>query len=185
MKIYVKYDINLTYRSILKEQLEKLGIPYQSVNLSEVEIPKNLTARERQSLGEALKKYGIEILDDNKTVLVQQIKEAITEMVYSEQRLKGTKFSQHLSKKLHHSYGYLTTLFSEVTFTTIEGFLILQKIERAKELIVAGEYSLTQIAYKLNYSSVTHFSNQFKKTTGLTPSAFQKIMKRRRAANNS
>ena len=105
MKIYVKYDINVTYRTIMREQLEKLGIAYQEVSLTEVETNKPLTAAERQSLDKALKKYGIEILDDNKTVLVQQMKDAITEMVYSEQRLKGTKFSQHLSKKLHHSYG--------------------------------------------------------------------------------
>lgn len=180
MKIYLKYDINIACKTILREQMEKLNLPFSSISMGEIDVSKTLTPDEQQELSTALKKYGIEILDDHKTTLVQKIKDTITEMVYSDQPVKGAKFSQYLSKKLHHSYGHLTTLFSEVTFTTIEGFFILQKIERAKELIISDEYSLTEIAYKLNYSSVTHLSNQFKKTTGLTPSGFQKIIKRRR-----
>lgn len=180
MKLYIKYDISIACKAILHEQMEKLDLPFKSISLGEIETQKVLTVKQQQDLSAALKKYGIEILDDYKTTLVQKIKDTITELVYGEEPLKGTKFSLYLSKKLHHSYGHLTTLFSEVTFTTIEGFVIMQKIERAKELMIAGEYSLTEISYKLNYSSVTHLSNQFKKTTGLTPSAFQRIIKKRR-----
>jgi AraC-like DNA-binding protein len=185
MKIYVKHDISIACKAILREQMEKLNLPFNSVSVGEIEIAKALTGKEQELLSASLKKYGIEILDDHKITLVQKIKDTITEMVYAPETLTDTKFSEYLSKKLHHSYGYLTTLFSEISFTTIEGFIILQKTERAKELILSGEHTLTEIAYKLNYSSVTHLSNQFKKTTGLTPSAFQKIMRRRRQSDNS
>ena len=115
--------------------------------------------------------------------MVQKIKDAIVEMVFSEKGV-NVKASVYLAEKLNHSYGYMSSLFSEVTYTSIENFIILQKIERAKQLIINDKMTLTEIAYKLNYSSVAHLSTQFKNTTGITPSQFQKIIQKRREKAN-
>ena len=111
---------------------------------------------------------------------MQKIKDTITDMVWKDENLPNITTSAYLADKLNHSYGYLSNLFSEVTYSSIENFIILQKIERAKQMIISDNYTLTEISYQLNYSSVAHLSNQFKKTTGLTPSAFQRIIKARR-----
>ena len=126
--------------------------------------------------------YGIEVVESHKSVLVQKIKDAIIQMIYIEEQLPTSKISDYLAEKLLHSYGYLANLFSEVTFTSIENFIILQKIERAKHFISTNELTFTEISFRLNYSSLAHFSTQFKNTTGLTPSTFQRIIKKRRQA---
>ncbi|MGL6126435.1 helix-turn-helix domain-containing protein, partial [Chryseobacterium artocarpi] len=118
------------------------------------------------------------------TALVQKIKDAIVELVFSDEIIP-VKASIYISEKLNHSYGYLSNLFSEVAFTSIENFIILQKIEHAKALIIRNKQSLTEIAHKLNYSSVAHLSTQFKNTTGITPSQFQKIVGKRRRAQST
>jgi len=179
MRLYIKYDINIAVRKILREQLDKLGLQYQLAGIGEVEIEGAVSSKLHVQLNTALSKYGIEIVTNQKSALIQKIKDAIVEMVYLEEKLPTSKISSFLAGKLNHSYGYLSNLFSEVTHTSIENFIIMQKIERAKQLIIADELTLTEISYKLNYSSVAHLSNQFKKTTGLTPSAFQRIIKKR------
>ncbi|MDB5229088.1 MAG: AraC family transcriptional regulator, partial [Bacteroidota bacterium] len=124
-------------------------------------------------------------VDNQKSTLVQKIKDTIIEMVWLEEKLPTSKISSYIAEKLNHSYGYLSNLFSEVTYTSIENYIIIQKIERAKQMIIGDELTLTEISYRLNYSSVAHLSTQFKKTTGLTPSAFQRIIKKRRSNNGS
>ena len=129
-------------------------------------------------------KYGIEIIDDQKNALIQKTKDIIVEMIYREENLPLEKISSYIAKRVSYSYGYLATLFSEMTYSSIENFIILQKIERAKQMILVEGLTLTEIAARLNYSSVAHLSSQFKKTTGLTPSAFQAIIKKRRNNGN-
>jgi AraC-like DNA-binding protein len=164
-------------------ELEHLGIAYNFLGGSEVALEEKIPDEKFCRLKQNLDKFGICIVDNQKDMLVQKIKDAILEMIYLEEELPNSKTSIYLSEKLNLSYGYITNLFSEQTLTTIENYIILQKIERAKDLIISGDYNLTEISYKLKYSSVAHLSNQFKKTTGLTPSAFQRIVNKRKVAN--
>lgn len=164
---------------VVKAELDKLGLHYRVVELGEVEIKENITAEQIDQLKTALLKSGLELMDDKKAMLIEKIKNVIVEMVHYEDEFPKTKNSDYISKKLNHNYTYLSNLFSEASGTTIEHYIILHKIERAKELIVYDELSLTEIAWKLNYSSVAHLSNQFKKITGLTPSFFKKLKSKR------
>lgn len=185
MNIFIKYDISHACKVILQEQVQKLNVDYSIVGLNEIEFKRALPPEQLEELKSHFQKYGIEIIDNQKTTLVQKIKDAIVEMVWRDGNLLNITTSAYLADKLHHSYGYLSNLFSEITFSSIENFVILQKIERAKQMIVSDSYTLTEISYELNYSSVAHLSNQFKKTTGLTPSAFQRIIKTRRENRKS
>ncbi len=180
MNILIKYDISLTCKAILQEQLEKLAIDFNIIGLNEIEFKKDLLPEQTELLKSFLLKYGIEIIENQKTALVQKIKDAITDMVWSDDILPNIATSAYLADTLNHSYGYLSNLFSEITYSTIENYIIFQKIERVKQMTISGNYTLTEISYQLNYSSVAHLSNQFKKTTGLTPSAFQRIVKKKR-----
>ena len=165
---------------VVKEELEKLGIDYTSVELGEVEVKENISPDKLTILDTALKKSGLELMDDKKSVLIEKIKKIIVEMIhYADDEIK-INFSDYLCEKLNYNYTYLANLFSEVQGTTIEHFIILHKIEKVKELLVYDELTLTEIAWKLHYSSVAHLSNQFKKVTGLSPSHFKKLRKKRR-----
>lgn len=183
MKLHIKYDINTCCRIILQEQLDKLQLPYTLTGLGEIEINETVTPEKYNELESNLTKYAIEIIDDPKNVFTQKIKDAIVEMVYMDEGLPTVKTSAYLSEKLNKNYNYITGIFSEVTFTSIQNFIILQKIERAKQEIIEGKDTLTEIAWKLNFSSLAHLSNEFKKITGLTPSAFQRIINKRKEAN--
>ncbi len=178
MKIYVKFDLNFTCKTILSEQLDKLGVPYQTNGTTEVEIKGSLPPAKYQELAKNLGKYGIQIIDDQKLDLVERIKDSITEML-ADDTVQLYKISTYLADKLNYSYSYLSNLFSEATYTSIENFVILKKVDCAKELMAETNLTLTEIAYRLNYSSVAHLSGQFKKTTGLTPSAYHRILKKR------
>lgn len=182
MKLYIKNMVSARCKIVAKEELKKLGIHYVMVDLGEVEIMENLSEEVRQSLKSGLLQSGLELMDDKRSMLIEKIKNIIIEVVhYTEEPIK-TNFSDHLSKRLNHDYTYLSNLFSDVQGTTIEHFLIAHKIEKVKELLVYNELNLTEIAYKMNYSSVAHLSNQFKKVTGLTPSHFRKMKDKRRNA---
>lgn len=186
MRLYIKYDINAICRKILQEQLEKLQLTYALMGYSEVEIKEDISNEKLRQLHVELSNYGIEVVESSKNILVQKIKDAIIEMVYLEDKLPINKVSSYLADKLAHSYGYISNVFAEVTYTSIENFIILHRIEFAKKLITFDELSFTEIAHKLNYSSLAHFCTQFKNTTGLTPSAFKRIIiKRRETAMNN
>lgn len=164
---------------IVKSELETLGLHSIIVELGEVEISNELTAEVQDQLKNALLKYGLELMDDKKSVLVEKIKNVIIEMIHYNDELPQTNYSDYLREKLQYDYNYLSNLFSEVKGITIEHYIIAHKIERAKELLIYNELTLTEIAYLLHYSSVSHLSNQFKKVTGLTPSFFKNMKHKR------
>jgi YesN/AraC family two-component response regulator len=159
----------------VKSELEKLSLHHTRVELGETEIMEDLSAEQWDILSTSLKKIGLELLDDKKHIMVERIKTIIIELVhYNDEQIK-TNLSDYLAEKLNHNYTYLSNLFTEVKGTTIEKFYLSNKIERVKELLVYDELNLTEIAWKLHYSSVAHLSNQFKKMTGLTPSHFKNL----------
>ena len=179
MKLYLKFDSNIACKKIIQEQLDKLQIDYAYLGFAEIEIDDTISIDGLNELNTCLGNYGIEIVESQKSILVQKIKETIIEMVYMENK-PATSNSSYISDKLKQRYGYLSSLFSEVTYTSIENFIILQKTERAKQLIITNELTFTEIAYMLNFSSVAHFSTHFKSATGITPSTFQRIINKRR-----
>ena len=167
-------------KMIVKDELSKLGLHYIRVELGEVEIMENITEEQQNKMKIALLKWGLELMDNKKSMLIEKIKSVVIESIhYSEEQLQ-INFSKYLSEKLNYDYTYLSNLFSEVEGTTIEHFIIAHKIERVKELLVYNELNLTEIAWKLHYSSVAHLSNQFKKVTGLTASHFKQLKQERR-----
>jgi AraC-like DNA-binding protein len=165
----------------VKQVLKELGLHFIVVDLGEVEIMETLTPEQRRELTLALLSSGLELMDDKRAVLIEKIKNAVIEMIHHTDEALKINFSDYLSKKLQHDYTYLANLFSEVQGTTIEQFIISHKVERIKELIIYDELNITEIAWKLNYSSVAHLSNQFKKVTGLTPSHFKQLKVKRRS----
>jgi len=165
----------------VKDALKKLKLHFVVVDLGEVDIMENINEEQRTQLKLELFNSGLELMDDKRAMLIEKIKNVIIEMVhYSEEAIK-VNFSDYLSEKLNHDYTYLANLFSEVQGTTIEQFIIVHKIERIKELIIYGELNITEISWKMNYSSVAHLSNQFKKVTGLSPSHFKQMKDKRRS----
>ncbi len=179
MKLYVKYMVSIRCKMVVKDELEKLGLHPIVVELGEVEVLETISQKQRDELGTALKRYGFELMDDKKAILIEKIKQVIIETIHYTDEALRVNFSDHLSEKLQYDYTYLANLFSEVEGTTIEHFIIKHKIERVKELLIYDELSLTEISYKLHYSSVAALSNQFKKITGLTPSFFKHIKHQR------
>ena len=165
---------------VVKAELDKLGIRYVDVKIGEFNSIEDLPNEKLEILDIALRKSGLELMDDKKSILVEKIKSAVIELVhYTDEQIK-TNLSDYLSEKLNYDYTYLANLFSEVKGITIEKFYLTHKIEKVKEFIVYDELNLTEIAYKLHYSSVSHLSNQFKKITGLSPSHFKKLKNKRR-----
>jgi len=165
----------------VKEELRKLGLHFIVVDLGEVEIMEDLSAEQLNQLKSALLSSGLELMDDKKAVLIEKIKNLITEMIHHTDEVPKMNYSDFISEKLNYDYTYLSNLFSEVKGITIQQFIIVHKIERAKELLLYDELNLTEISYKLHYSSVAHLSNQFKKVTGLSPSHFKQLKDKRRS----
>jgi AraC-like DNA-binding protein len=179
MKLYLKFDSNVALKKIIQEQLDKLQIKYEYLGFAEIEIDDTISGAGLSQLNTSLSNYGIGIIENQKSILVQKIKDTITEMVYMEDKLP-TSNSAYISDRLKQRYDYLSSVFSEVTYTSIENFILLHKTERAKQLIITNELTFSEIAYMLNYSSAAHFSSQFKGITGITPTAFQRIINARR-----
>ena len=181
MRLFIKNMVSIRCKIIVKQVLENLGLHYTVVELGEIEIEEDISRKKHEALKAALLVSGLELMDDQKAILIEKIKNTIVEMVHYADELPKTNFSTYISKKLNYDYNYLSNLFSEVKGITIEHYIIAHKIELAKELLIYNELSLTEIAYKLHYSSVAHLSNQFKKVTGLTPTFFRN-MKHKRVA---
>ncbi len=180
MKLYIKYMVSLRCKMVVKVELEKLGLPYLSIELGTIELPNQPTAEKREQLRTTLLHSGLELLDDPKAILIEKIKSVIIEMIHYDEDLPKVNFSDFISEKLGYDYTYLSNMFSEVKGSTIQQFIIKHKIERVKELLLYDEYNLTEISYMLHYSSVAHLSNQFKKITGLSPSYFKKLKQKRK-----
>jgi AraC-like DNA-binding protein len=168
-------------KMMVKEELKKLGLRYVVVDLGLVEILEDLTEAQHEQLKSNLLKSGLELLDDKKSILIEKIKNVITEMIHHSDEVPVLNYSDFISKKLQYDYTYLSNIFSEVKGITIQQFIIINKIERVKELLLYDELNLTQISYKLHYSSVAHLSNQFKKITGLSPSFFKQLRQKRKS----
>lgn len=165
---------------MVKDELEKLGLHHAVVDLGTVEILEDITTEQRIQLKENLMKSGLELLDNKKSILIEKIKNIIIEMIHYSDELPKVNYSDYISEKLGYDYTYLANIFSEVRGITIQQFIIMNKIERVKELLIYDELNLTQISYKLHYSSVAHLSNQFKKITGLTPTFYKQLKDKRK-----
>lgn len=164
----------------VKEELRKLGLHFIVVDLGEIDIMEDITERQRELLKIGLISSGLELMDDKRAVLIEKIIKVIIEMIHHSDEVIKINFSDYLSEKLNYDYTYISNIFSDVKGITIQQFIIIHKIERIKELLLYDELNLTEISYKLNYSSVAHLSNQFKKVTGLSPSHFKQLKDRRR-----
>lgn len=176
--------VSLRCKMVVKTELDKLGLHYTKVDLGEVEIMENITEEQYNKLKYGLLQSGLELMDDQKSILIDMIKNSIIEIVHYSDELPKINFREYISDKLKHDYTYLANLFSEVNGFTIEHFIIVNKIERVKELLLYDKLNLTEISYQLNYSSVAHLSNQFKKVTGLTPTFFKRLKEKRSKAPN-
>lgn len=175
MKLFIKYMVSNRCKMAVKEELNKLGLHFIVVDLGEVEIMEDLTVEQHDELKSSLLNSGLELMDDKRSILIEKIKNVITEMIhYSDEAMK-VNYSDFISEKLGYDYTYLSNLFSMVKGITIQQFIIIHKIEMVKELLRYDELNLTEISYKLHYSSVAHLSNQFKKITGLSPSQFKQL----------
>ncbi|HTB07374.1 MAG TPA: AraC family transcriptional regulator [Bacteroidia bacterium] len=180
MKLHIKYMVSNRCKMAVKEELNKLGLHYVIVDLGEVEVMEDLSVLELEQLRAGLQVSGLELMDDKKGVMIEKIKNTIIEMIHHADEAMKVNLSDYLSEKLKHDYTYLANLFSEVQGITIAQFVAAHKIERIKELIMYDELNITEIAWKMNYSSVAHLSNQFKKATGFTPSQFKQLKDKKR-----
>tara|TARA_R110002096_G_scaffold28336_19_gene85978 strand:+ start:1496 stop:2014 length:519 start_codon:yes stop_codon:yes gene_type:complete len=165
---------------MVKEELKKLGLKYVFVDLGMVEVLEDITNEQRENLKVNLLKSGLELLDDKRAILIEKIKSVIIEMIHYSDELPNVNYSDYISEKLEYDYTYLANTFSEVKGITIQQYIIIHKIERVKELLLYDELNLTEISYKLHYSSVAHLSNQFKKITGLTPTFYKQLKNKRK-----
>ena len=180
MKLYIKYMVSLRCKMMVKEELLKLGLHYIIVDLGVVEILEDISLKQRAELKKNLIRSGLELLDDKKSILIEKIKSVIIEMIHYSDELPKMNYSEYISEKLGHDYTYLANMFSEVKGITIQQFIIIHKIEKVKEMLIYDELSLTEVSYKLHYSSVAHLSNQFKKITGLTPTFYKQLKNKRK-----
>lgn len=165
---------------VVQDELEKLNLSITDIQLGEVTLSEAISKENKNKLNNSLTASGFELIDNKKSQIIEKIKNIIIGLVHHKNNDTKYNLSEILSKELHHDYSYLSNLFSEVEGITIEKYVISQKIEKVKELLVYDELSLSEIAFQLNYSSVAYLSNQFKKVTGLTPSHFKKIGQEKR-----
>lgn len=171
--------VSLRCKIVVEQELQKIGLHCVKVNLGTIEVEEDINASHKQELQKNLKRYGLELLDDKRNILTEKIKAVIIEMIHYSEDLPKVNYSGYISEKLGYDYTYLANTFSEVKGTTIQQYIINHKIERVKELLLYENMSLTEISYQLHYSSVGHLSSQFKKITGLTPSYFKSMKKKK------
>ena len=180
VKLYIKYMVSLRCKLLVEEELKKSGINYSLIDLGVVELNEDITPQQREQLRENLFNSGLELLDDKKSILIERIKNLVIEMIHYSEELPKVNYSDYISGKLDYDYTYLSNVFSEEKGITIQQYIINNKIERVKELLLYDELNLTEISYRLHYSSVAHLSNQFRKITGISPSYFKKLKLKRK-----
>ncbi len=180
MKLYVKYMVSLRCKMAVKSALEEIGMPYGAIDLGEINLKSVPTEEKLGQLKKNLLKHGLELMEDKKAVLIEKLKTLVIEMIYFEEGYNAIKHSDYISDNLKQKYTYLADLFSEATGLTLENYIIAKKTERVKELLLYDELTITEIAYRMNYSSVAHLSAQFKKATGLTPTFFKNLKDKKR-----
>lgn len=176
MRLYIKYMVSSRCKLLVQAELEKLGVQCATVDLGIIETLTDLSNEELEILRINLSKSGLELLEDKKRLLVVQMKDVIIDLIWNSEEIPNVNYSEYLSEKLGQDYTYLSGIFSEAKGITVQQFIILKKTERVKELLASTDMSLADIAFKLNYSSVAHLSNQFKKNTGLSPSHYREMM---------
>lgn len=181
MKLFIKYMVSLRCKMAVKEELKKLGLHFASIDLGVVEIMEDITPDQREQLKHNLLRSGLELLDDKKSILIEKIKNVIIEMIHYSDEIPRINYSEYISEKLKYDYTYLANIFSEVKGITIQHFIIINKIEKVKELLLYDELDLSEISYRLNYSSVSHLSSQFKKVTGLSPTYYRQLKIKRKS----
>ncbi|MEX0661556.1 MAG: AraC family transcriptional regulator [Balneolaceae bacterium] len=179
MKLYIKYMVSLRCKKLVRKELDDMGLLYVNVDLGMVELLEDITEEQREYLRARLAESGLELLDDKRMILVDKVKTVIIEMIHHSEEVPKVNYSDFISEKVGKDYNYLSTMFSEVNGVTIQQFIIRHKIERVKELLLYDELNLTEISYKMHYSSVAHLSNQFKKVTGLRPHFFKGLKQKR------
>ncbi len=179
MKIYIKYMVSLRCKMLVEEELRQSGIKYLLIDLGMVDLEKDITKAQREQLKANLQKSGLELLDDKKSIIIERIKNVVIEMIHYSEELPKENYSDYISERLGYDYTYLSNVFSEAKGITIQQYIINNKIERVKELLLYDELNLTEISYRLHYSSVAHLSNQFRKITGISPSYFKKLKLKR------
>lgn len=182
VKLFIKYMVSLRCKLMVKKELEKLNIKYVVIDLGVVEIFEDISPEQHDQLKQNLAKSGLELLDDKRSILIERIQNVIVEMIHYSEELPKINYSAFISDKLNYNYIYLSNIFAEVKGITLQNYIIMHKIEKVKELLLYDELNLTEIAYRLQYSSVAHLSTQFKKVTGLTPT-YYKDMKMKRIQN--
>lgn len=177
MKLYIKYMVSLRCKALVEEELKRLGLGSKRVivDIGMVDILEDITEEQKEAFRSNLLKSGMEVLDEKRSELIEKIKDVIVDMIYNQEERSKVNYSDYIAEKIGLDYTYLSGLFSEVKGTTIQQFIIWHKIERAKEMLLYGDYSLTEIAHRLHYSSVAHLSGQFKKVTGLSSSYYKQI----------
>lgn len=181
MKLSIKNMVCNRCIMVVRQELERMNLIPNRIQLGEVELKEELSDLQINHLRDQLAEKGFELLDDRKTMIVEKVKNIIVEVIHGADEVDlKINFSNLIRQKLHIDYNYVSTLFSNTEGVTIEQYIILQRIERAKELLVYNELTLSEISYKLGYSSVQHLSTQFKKVTGLTPSHFKSIKENKR-----
>lgn len=181
MKIYIKYMVSQRCKMLVRQELNHLGITNAKVELGVVDILDKVSEEKLHQLKASLKLSGLEVIENKKHILVERIKNVIIEMIHYSEELPKTNYSDFLAEKLDYDYTYLSNVFSEEKGITIQQFIILNKIEKVKELLLYGELNLTEISYRLHYSSISHLSNQFKKVTGMSPSLYEKMKSKRKS----
>ncbi len=180
MKLYIKYMVSLRCKMIVMQELHKLGLKYVVLDLGMVEVLEDITEDQRVVLKRSLLKAGLELMDDKRAILIERIKNVIVDMIHYSDEIPTQNYSDFISEKMEYDYTYLANIFSEVKGITIQQYIISHKIEKVKELLLYDELNLTEIAYKMHYSSVAHLSNQFKKVTGLTPTFYKNLKRQKR-----
>lgn len=176
--------VSLRCKMMVKQELTRLGIKYMVLDLGMVELLENITEEQRIQLKTNLLRSGLELMDDKKSILIEKIKNVITELIHNSDQLPKVNYSEYISEQLEYDYTYLANTFSEVKGITIQQYIIINKIEKVKELLLYDELNLAEISFKLHYSSAAHLSNQFKRITGLTPSYYKKLRKKRTNLEN-
>ncbi len=180
MNIFIKHMVSQRCKLKVKEVLSNLGIEYLSIDLGTVELTNDITPVQYDRLKEVLRSSGLVLMDDNKSILVERVKNIIIRIIHESEELPRINYSDYISEQLDYDYTYLSNIFTEVKGITIQQYIINNKIEKVKELLLYDELNLTEISYRLHYSSVAHLSNQFKKNTGITPSYFKRLKLKRK-----
>lgn len=175
MIINIKFMVSIRCKLLVKRELDGLGIPYHSVELGVIDTVEDVSRAQLKVLNEKLLPSGLEVITDKKTILVERIKIVIVEMIHYTDVLPNVNYSTFIAEKLDLDYNYLSNIFSEEMNVTIQQFIIMHKLEKVKEFLLYDQLNLSEISYKMNYSSVAHLSSQFKKLTGLTPSEYLKL----------